>query len=135
MNGTTNSSSTEEQAYQLLLTKFSKEDIIRQYNDIRYSNENNRCFDCDFYIKSLDLFIEFNGSHYHYKEPFNENNKEHQKRLNKLLAKDPQPGEQAYHMIRVWTKSDPEKRRVAKENNLNWKEFFTLKDFKEFIKS
>ena len=46
----------EKEVYEKLLTHFSKEDIIPQYFDgERYP------FKCDFYIKSVDLFIEVNG--------------------------------------------------------------------------
>lgn len=31
--------------------------------------------------------------------------------------------------INVWTQRDVRKRNVAKENNLNWLEFFSLKEF------
>ena len=49
-NHTFNTSQPEE-CYQLLLKKFDKEDIIRQYKSKLYP------FNCDFYIKSLDLYI------------------------------------------------------------------------------
>ena len=56
INHTWSSSEPEEEFYQYLLTKYNKTDIKRQYKDTRYP------FMCDFYIKSLDLFIELNLS-------------------------------------------------------------------------
>ena len=36
--------------------------------------------------------------------------------------------------IKVWTESDPYKRQIAKEHNLNWVEVFSI-DIKEVISS
>ena len=36
--------------------------------------------------------------------------------------------------IHVWTISDPLKRKIAKENNLNWLEFFTIDQFMTWYK-
>lgn len=57
-NKTFNRSKYEEYLYEELLNNFSAEDLYRQYQDARYP------FRCDFYIKSLDLFIEVN-LHWH----------------------------------------------------------------------
>ena len=35
--------------------------------------------------------------------------------------------------IKTWTVKDPEKRKTAKKNNLNWLEFFTLKEFDQWF--
>ena len=53
-NHSFNTSSYEDVFYSKLLLIFDSEDIIRQYYDDRYP------FNCDFYIKSKDLFIELN---------------------------------------------------------------------------
>ena len=37
--------------------------------------------------------------------------------------------------IYVWTKLDPKKHRVAKENNLNWIEFFNIEEFNRWFES
>lgn len=126
-------SQREEQIYELLLTKFSSEDIIRQYKSSLYP------FKCDFYIKSLDLYIEFNGGQYHYKEPFDDYNSIHIKRLNHLKQKEFEHKSiqktQYTRMIKVWTIEDPEKRRVAKQNNLNFIELWNLEQAREFIET
>ena len=55
-NSKANSSRKENEIYNKLLLYFNKDDIIRLYEcDYRYP------YECDFYIKSLDLFIEYNG--------------------------------------------------------------------------
>lgn len=53
LNGTINTSRPENCVYEKLTTAF-KNDVVRYYSDERYP------FECDFYIKSLDLFIECN---------------------------------------------------------------------------
>ena len=75
-NNSYNISKKEEICYNILKEKFP--DIIRQYSDDKY------IFNCDFYIPSIDTYIEYNGSHYHHYHPFNENNKEDIKELLKL---------------------------------------------------
>ena len=76
-NNSYNKSKSEEKIYNLLLTKFNKSDIIRQYKSDLYP------FACDFYIKSLDLYIEYNGhwTHGWYYDrclgSFNKDNLEH----------------------------------------------------------
>jgi len=56
-NGTYGKSKTEDQFYQFLLEHFSKNDIERQ----PIINE----WAIDFYIKSLNLYIQFDGTYYH----------------------------------------------------------------------
>lgn len=127
-NNSLNISQLEEQAYQLLLTKFPVEDIERQYKSELYP------FRCDFYIKSLDLYIEYNGGQYHYKEPYNKNNLEHIERLNKLEKEYQEKGSSVYSsMIRTWVESDPLKRETAKKNSLNFLEFWSIKEVKNWL--
>lgn len=116
-NSTYNTSKIEERVYQWLLEEFSDEDIIRQYKEERYP------WRCDFYIKSLDLFLEINGNWTHGPHPFDENNPEDLERLNLWKSK----GETSkYYVaaIKVWTIADVKKRNTAKENNLKYLEVF-----------
>lgn len=131
-NGTllNNQSKSEEQVYQLLLTKFSIKDIIRQYRSTDFP------FKCDFYIRSLNLYIEYNGGQYHYKEPFDPNNPKHIERLKTLKQKNFKNPNSVYkNMIKIWTIRDPKKRELAKKNNLNYKELFSIKEAENFIYS
>lgn len=124
LNHTFNSSKPEEIIYEKLVNHFSKEDVIRQYRSELYP------FNCDFYIKSLDLYIEYQGSWCHGREPYNPNKKEHQLILEKWKKRDTD-----YYNIAIdrWTRSDPLKRRTAKKNNLNWKEFFSIEEINQFL--
>lgn len=110
-NNTFNISKPEDEYYKFLLTKYSKEDIFRQYKEERYP------FSCDFYIKSLDLFIELNLHWSHGDHPFDKNNKEDLEKLKSWKEKDSYYYKNA---IRVWTEKDIEKQKIAKENNLNY---------------
>lgn len=52
--------------------------------------------------------------------------------LNKFLDKN---GNTKYYnnAITTWTVRDVQKRKVAKENNLNYKEFWNINELKKFI--
>ena len=113
-------------------TKFSKDDIKRQYKSKLYP------FACDFYIKSLDLYIETNGHWSHgwdHKKclgPFNSNNPEHIKLLNKWKSKDTKYYRNA---IKVWTINDILKYKTAKQNKLNYKVFWNLNEVEYWLNS
>ena len=101
--------------YGYLLSLYDEDDIIYKYRDIRYS-VNNYQFECDFYIKSEDKFIELNIFPTHYIEPFNENNVEH---LKLLLQCSICPNNwMDSQLIVVWAGTDVIKRQVAIKNNL-----------------
>ena len=121
-NNSFNTSKVEIKLYNLLLTKFKSDDIIRQYKSDLYP------FACDFYIKSLDLYIELQGTWLHCSEPFNPKNPKHIKIINKWKSKTARLYEVA---IKTWTIRDPLKRKIALENNLNYIEVFDFKTFKE----
>ena len=124
-NKTFNASKLEEVCYKMLVEKFGKDDIIRQYTSELYP------FNCDFYIKSLDLYIEYNGSWTHGKHPFDPTNKDDIEIVEKWKAKN-----KKYYFIAIntWTKRDVNKRNVAKQNNINIKEFWKVSELEEFLK-
>lgn len=116
-NKTFNTSKIEEQIYQWLLEEFPENDIIRQYKEERYP------FCCDFYIKSLDLFIEIQGTWSHGPHPFDKENPDDIKLLEEWKEKSKKS---KYYEKAVigWTIKDVEKRNKAKENNLIFLEIF-----------
>lgn len=124
-------SKAEEQAYRMLLEHFSRNDIERQYKTTEYP------FPCDFFIKSLDLYIEYQGGQYHGKHPFDPTSKEDQARLAKLKQRESETKTKQKTvytaMIRVWTKTDPYKREIARQNNLNFKEFWSIGEVKAWL--
>lgn len=129
-NGTCPSSQPENKMYSILLDRFGKDDVFRNYNeDERYP------FACDFYIKSLDLFIEFNGIWFHGKHWFDENDPEDLKIVNFWQSRC-DDGHMAYgQAIKIWTCDDPMKRQTALDNNLNYLVFWKndLSDFYEWF--
>ena len=112
--------------------------VIRQYQDYRYSwsDKLNRIhhYLCDFYIPELDLFIEFNGFPCHGPHSYNPDSKEDQELVEKWKSNYKDGKHPLYKkMINGWTISDVKKRKIAKENNLNYYEFWTLEEAKKFI--
>lgn len=100
----------EESYYKYLLTKYDSDDIIRQYSDERYP------FNCDFYIKSEDLFIELNIHPSHFIHQFNPENEEDIVLLEELKN---QNTAWSNMIINVWSIRDYNKFQIAKKNNLN----------------
>ena len=125
-NGTFNSSNEEKEIYVELLKKFNEKDILQQYKSEKYP------FACDFYIKPLDLYIEYNGSWTHGKDGdtilgmFNPNEPTHIAILDKWKAKG---SKYYYNAIDTWTKRDIKKLKYFNNNKLNYKIFYTKEQF------
>lgn len=122
INHTFNTSKDEDYSYILLKEKYN--DTIRQYKEDRYP------FACDFYIPSLDLFIECQYGWQHGKHPYNINNKEDNDYINKIKDKHTKYYDS---VIYNWTIRDVAKRNIAKQNNLNYIEFWNVNELKNWI--
>ena len=121
-NHTFNSSSTEEELFLYIKSRFPK--VVRQYKD-----KNRYPYFCDFYIPELDYFIELQGYYTHGKHPFDPNSNEDLQLIEyykKKYGEDCQP-------ITIWSIKDVEKRDCAKRNHLNFKEVWSLEDGKNFV--
>lgn len=79
----------------------------------------------------MNLYIEYQGTWTHGKHPFDKTNEEDIERLNIWKNKNTKFYKSA---IEVWTIRDPLKRKTAKDNNLNWIEFFTMEEFLNWYK-
>lgn len=119
-NKTFTTSNPEENYYNSLVNIYGEDDIIRQYTDkTRYP------FNCDFYIKSIDTFIELNLHWTHGKHPFNPNSETDLERVRFLKEKSK---DSAYYAnaLYVWTDLDVRKASIAKANNLNYEVIYKL---------
>ena len=131
-NGTLNTSKEEQYILTKLKEKFT--DVVHHYKDKeRYP------FICDFYIPSLDLFIEYQGSMFHNKRPYLGNSQDLKEveeiRQNSEKRKQITGKTKSRYdsLIETWTIRDVNKRKIAKQNNLNYLEFFNLCDFNEWF--
>lgn len=121
-NHTFNTSKPEQEITTLLKEKFP--DLKVQYKSDLYP------FCCDFYIPNLDLYIEYQGFWSHNNHPFT-NSYEDQTILNEWQEKA-LSSKFFSNAINTWTIRDPLKRQIAKENNLNWLEFWNMQEFLEW---
>ena len=119
-------SNSELIVFDCLMKRFGANDVFYSYGlhpyDARYP------FNCDFYIKSLDLFIELNLHYSHGKHWYDDNNHDDRLRLKHLLASD---SKKSHDAVRVWTVTDVRKRQVAKQSSLHYLVFWdcNLLDF------
>lgn len=108
----------EEVAYDMLVNRFGAEDVLYQYGihpyDERYP------FSCDFYIKSLDLFIELNTHYSHADHWYDPSDKDDMLRVKNWNA-DFKKYRKAIHQF---TETDVLKRKTAKNNKLNYLVFW-----------
>ena len=121
-NNTFNTSKEEDEVYEFLSQYI---DVTRQFN-----GSSKYPFCCDFYIEDLDMFIECNFHWTHGGHPFDPSSIKDQVKLERWKEKQTKYYNNA---IKTWTKMDVEKRNKAKEENLNYKEFWSLKELKEFF--
>ena len=109
-----------------LKLKYEPDDIITQYKSTEYP------YYCDFYIKSINLYIEIQGHWTHNDHPFDINN------LNDQLIMDiwrtKSLSDKYYkNALNTWTIKDVEKRNTAIQNNLNYLEIFGKTDLNKYI--
>ena len=115
-NNSFNISKPEDESYAILKERYL--DVVTQYKDDRYP------FACDFYIPSLDLFIECNYHWTHGGKPY-EGTEDDKQIVEKWKAKNTKFYDNA---IQTWTVRDVNKRNIAKQNKLNYIEFWNLNE-------
>ena len=131
IKGSYKQSKQEEQFYKLLCDLFDENDIERQFFCERYP------FNCDFYIKSKDIFIEYHGSQFHNRRAFNI--EIHKDELNELKRKAEEihriqdKRNQYDAIIYTWTDLDVRKLEIAKANNLKYLVFYKMPTKEELI--
>lgn len=125
-NNSFNSSKPEEEVRELLIDIFGKDDVKYQYKESRYP------FECDFYIQSLDLFIECNFHWTHMFHPFNKDDEDDINKLN-ILKEKAKTSKFYENAIQVWTIRDVNKLQTAVKNNLKYIVLYNDKDLEKFL--
>jgi len=119
-NGSTNTSALETNLYKEVRELYPTYEVQRDYTDKRYP------YNCDIYVKELDLFIEIQGYFTHGKKAFLKTKED-----NELLVKWLKKAEDSKffkNAVYNWTVRDVEKRELAKINQLNFLEVFSFED-------
>lgn len=128
-NHTVNSSKAEVFVYDMLVDRFGVDDITHQYKDDRRYP-----FACDFYVKSLDLFIELNLHWSHGHHWFGSCDGDLAE-LDRWKMRSVNGSEYYAVAISTWTLRDIKKRDTAILNSLNYVVFWRndLSDFKAWF--
>lgn len=122
-NHSFNTSKIEIESYNILKEKYN--DVIYQYKSKEYP------FVCDFYIPSIKLYIECNYHWTHGGHPYKNDNED-----NKIIEMWKSKNSKYYiNAIECWTKRDVNKRNIAKQNNLNYIEFWNINELYTWIKN
>ena len=114
-------SKLEDKSYILLYNKFGN--VIKQYKSDDYP------FACDFYIPYLNLYIECNYHWTHGGHPYSGDEND-LIQVNKWKEKNTNYYNNA---INCWTIRDVKKRNIAKQNKLNYKEFFSIVELNKWL--
>lgn len=128
-NGTLNSSKSEDVLYGMLQARFGEDDVLRNVIvDGRYT------YHVDFYVRSLDLFIELSGDKCHngrWFDPLSETDASivEQWRV-RMIETESHTGKKSRYRkyIKTWTETDPEKRRAARVAGLHYLVFWDTRN-------
>lgn len=112
-NNSFNISKREDEFYELLKNVFDESDIYRQYLDERYP------YKCDFYIKSEDLFIEYNGTWTHMDRPYDKDD-DHCKNILSKLEEKAKTSNYYKNAIHTWVDLDTKKLQYANNYKLKY---------------
>lgn len=110
-----------------------KQFLEQVFSDVQYQHISKEYpFSCDFYVPSLDLYIECHFNWTHGGRPFDENDESCIEQLDtwKEKAKTSQFYQNAIYQ---WTDLDVRKRQCVIDNNLNWLAFYSIGDFEEWL--
>lgn len=127
---TFNTSNPEIIVKDLLWQEYGESNVYTEYQDPRYTREDGYEFKCDFYVKSLDLFIELNLFPTHGTHPFDSKSDSDIKLLSLLKSN---PTKWNLQVIDVWSLRDPQKIAAAKKSNLNYITLYPNDDYTKII--
>ena len=110
-----------------------KQFLEQVFSDVQYQHISKEYpFNCDFYVPSLDLYIECHFNWTHGGRPFNENDESCIEQLNAWKEKA-KTSKFYQNAIYVWTDLDVRKRQCVIDSNLNWLAFYSMGDFEEWL--
>ena len=112
-NGTWNTSHSEQQLEELLLSVFSEEDVKVQYKSDLYP------YACDFYIVSRNLYIELNACWTHNNHWYDEN-----RDVDAMTVWHEKHNAFYDNAVETWTVRDLQKRAAARAADLNYVVFW-----------
>lgn len=123
-NGTISSSKIQKEVEKYLKERFP--DTLGEYKEERYP------YHCDFYIPSLDLFIEIQAHWTHNNHKYVCDCPDDRDVL-EIWESKAQSSQFYANAVDTWARRDVEKRETAKKNNLKYFEFFgnSLNEFIE----
>ena len=114
----------EELLYSKLVEIFGVDGVKREYFSNKYP------YKCDFYIVTIDTYIEYNGFWHHGGHWFDNTNKEDVKLLEswKIKARNSENYKKAVY---TWSIRDLEKLKCARDNAINYIVLWNLKDIEK----
>lgn len=127
-NGNLNSSEPEKSCKKKLIEMYGENCVIAQHHTVKYP------FNCDFYIKTLDLYIECDFFWSHGDHAFDVNNDRDIEKV-KELYKKAQTSKFYKNVLETWVVRDPLKIWYQTKNNLNFLRFYSPKEFDEWYYS
>lgn len=122
-------SDDEDAIYDMLVDKYGKENVIRQYED-----EDRYPYECDFYIKPEDMFIEYYKHWTHGRRKYNPDDPSCQEDIKWLEGK---AKDNAFYKraLDQWREKDVEKAQCAEDNNLNYLVFYNIREFNNWLEN
>ena len=131
-NSKTGTSKMEDNLYNYFI-ELGFDDVIRQYYSDEYP------YPCDFYLPTLSMYIEYQGSQYHNGRAYL-GTKEDIVELNNLIEKDKiycaennLKISQYANIAKKWADIDCRKREYAKEHNLKFLEVYSCNSKEELL--
>ena len=121
-NGTFHSSKKEDEVAEYI--------VSLGYNVERHKRSEKFPFNVDIYLTEYDLYIEYQGSHFHNTYSFLGTEEDYQlieeyiKRSNEIKQQSGKEITQYDNMIYVWSDLDVRKRLYAQENHINYLEIY-----------
>ena len=130
-NAKVQKSKAEDEVFEIVSQLFP--DAVRHYMTDEFP------FNVDIYVPSLDLYIEYQGSHFHNRRAFlgtKDDMNEVEEFKKRAIEKKSETGDeisQYDNIIYVWADLDVRKRNLAKSIGLNYLEIYSFKDSQDII--